>query len=279
MHWLAASLALVLTLPVSAAAQPTRSALMEVVLRDGTTFVGEVVSDDASTVVLRGADGAEVSIARERIKRMSAFTGHVVDGEYWRDDALASKLFLSATGRSLRRGQAYIGIYQILVPVLHIGITDRLSVGLGKPFYVFSRDIWITPKFQVRRGARTSAAVGLMHFHIAHAGDVQAAYGAGTIDGSDSALTLGGGWFRARRDEDHPATRDAGLLIVGVERRTGRRAKLISENYIYEGGATVSLGVRLIGRIFHFEAGGVFGLAPGTKVGGGPFFSLVWAGQ
>jgi hypothetical protein len=188
----------------------------------------------------------------------------------WHEDALASKLFLSGTGRSLRRGQVYAGVYQILVPVLHVGVADRISVGIGKPFFIFSPDVWIVPKVQVFRSARTNVAAGVLHFSIARRRDVRILFGAGTFGTADRAVTVGGGWT--------PGS-GAPVLILGAERRTSRRLKAITENFLFADGAAVMLGVRVVGdRTFFFEAGGVLALVRRSLPMPGLLFSFIWAG-
>ena len=171
--------------------------LIEATLHDGAVLIGRLIADEVSGIRIVTSDGTEIAIARDRIASLAPFSGRMVEHELWRDDALESKLFLSATGRSLRRGEAYVAIYGVFaVPVVHVGITDRVSIGVGKPWYVFSPDLWITPTVQVHRGARSSAAVGLLHFHAPRAGHVQVGFGAATITenylyGSGAVLSFG----------------------------------------------------------------------------------------
>lgn len=191
-------------------------------------------------------------------------------GRDWHEDALASKLFLTGTGRSLRRGQLYAGIYQLLVPILHVGVTDRISVGVGKPFFIFSPDVWIVPKVQVFRSPRTNVAAGVLHFAIARRRDVRILFGAATLGTADRAVTVGGGW-----------TPNGGppVLILGAERRTSRRLKVVTETFLFADGAAVMLGVRVIGDgTFYFEAGGVLALVRRSPAMPGLLVSFIWAG-
>ena len=250
---------------------------VEVRLRDGGMLIGRIAAHDAATMRVVVADGTEVVIPADRIGEVVPIRGRPVGDEFWRDDPLSSKLFLSPTGRSLYRGEAYVAIYQLLVPVVHIGLTDRLSVGIGKPFYVFSPDVWVTAKLQLHRGQTSSGAVGLLHFQIPRGGRVQVVFGAATIGSADRAVTIGAGWLRARIDDDRG---DVPVLILSAERRTGRRVKLITENYIFSSGAAFSFGVRFIGgRTFHVETGAALAAAAGAAPLPGPFVNFVWASR
>jgi len=57
--------------------------------------------------------------------------GVVVGGEFRRADPNPTRLFFGPTARALKQGAAYVGVYEILLPFVQIGITDRISVGAG----------------------------------------------------------------------------------------------------------------------------------------------------
>ena len=122
-------------------------------------------------------------------------------------DANATRLLFSPTARSLRTGEGYIGVYEFLLPFVQVGITDRLSMGVGTPLIFFGDDsgrpVWLTPKYQFYKGPRTSAAVGVMPFVIVGENvRFGLAYTVVTTGGDDDALTVGAGWAYARYHED-----------------------------------------------------------------------------
>jgi hypothetical protein len=268
--------AAIVLMPVPTEAQtpaPT-AALVEVVLQDGSHIVGYVVSDDRNSLALKTVAGANVTVPRDRVRSITSVAGTIVDGEFRRDDALASKLFLGPTGRSLRRGEGYFAIDSVLLPVFQVGITDRLSFGVGKPFWVFTPVFWITPKFQLYRGESTSVATGVLHLVVPDFGVGGVGYVVATRGTRDDAVTIGGGWLYAR-DADGDDEGGAPLLIIGGEHRTGRRSKVVTENYVFRDGAIATVGGRFMGETFSFEAGVIVPLA-GDASFPGPFFNFIW---
>jgi hypothetical protein len=263
-------------LPARSEAQPPAptATLVDVVLQDGSHIVGYVVSDDRNSLVLKTVGGADVIVPRDRVRSIAAAAGTVVGGEFRRDDALASKLFLGPTGRSLRRGEGYFAIDSVLLPVFQVGITDRLSFGVGKPFWVFTPVFWVTPKFQLYRGESTSVATGVLHLVVPDFGVGGVGYVVATRGTRDDAVTIGGGWLYGR-DADGEDAGGAPLLIIGGEHRTGRRSKVVTESYVFRDGAIATVGGRFIGETFSFEAGVIVPIAGGSAFPG-PFFNFIW---
>ena len=187
-------------------------------------------------------------------------------------------------------------------PSSRSGSPERFSLGAGTPFIFFGdesgRPVWLTPKYQFYKGAKTSAAVGVLHFLLigeeARAG---LAYAVVTTGSDDDAWTVGGGWAYARYREDRydysgcvgatPAalavcatnertTRTPGspVVMVGGERRISRRFKLMTENYAFTNGGIVSGAVRILGERLSADLGlfapltgeDVFVLAPVVNV-------------
>lgn len=261
-------------LPTEAQTPVPTSDLVEVVLQDGSHIVGYVVSDDRTSLVLKTVAGADVTVPRDQVRSIASVAGTIVGGEFRRDDALASKLFLGPTGRSLRRGEGYFAIDSVLLPVFQVGITDRLSFGVGKPFWVFTPVFWITPKFQLYRGESTSVATGVLHLLVPDFGVGGVGYVVATRGTRDDAVTIGGGWLYAR-DADSDDAGGAPLLIIGGEHRTGRRSKVVTENYVFRDGAIATVGGRFMGETFSFEAGVIVPLAGDSSLPG-PFFNFIW---
>jgi hypothetical protein len=169
------------------------------------------------------------------------------------EDVVASKLFFAPTGRVLKRGEVYVAIDGLFVGVVRVGVTDRFSIGVGRPLLV--NTTWITPKFQLYENDRVAVATGVLHLFAPGFGSGGVAYGVTTIGSRDDAFTAGMGWFYGR--DDDRVYRTTPLLIVGGEHRMTRRSKFITENYLFKGGAVLSAGGRIIGRHKSVELGGM----------------------
>jgi hypothetical protein len=243
----------------------------ELVLRDGTRAYGRVERVEGELVVFMTTAGAAIHVDAAEIVSLRPVTGRVVSGEFRRADPNPTRLFFGPTGRSLKRGEGYVGVYEILLPFVQVGVTDSLSVGAGTPL-VFgegsAHPFWITPKLQVYGSESLQASVGLMHFLNVGDGNLGIAYVVGTRGTADSALTAGVGYAYDRSYDDNNG---APVLMIGGEHRVTRGLKLVTENYIFSGGGVVTGGVRWIGE--HFSAD--LGLVVPTDGGSTVAFPLV----
>ena len=106
----------------------------QLVLRDGSRLVGTIVNEDDEQVVLRNESGTIVAARRDDIASLKEITGDVVDGRFVPRDPNATRLFFGPTGRSLARGQTYLGVYEFLMPFVQVGITDRLRSEEARPW-------------------------------------------------------------------------------------------------------------------------------------------------
>ncbi len=218
----------------------------ELVLQDGSRLYGEIVSQDETELRFRTHGGTLVTIARTQILSIRPVRGVLAEGEFLPADPNVTRLFFGPTGRSLKRGQAYLGVYEFLLPFVQVGLTDRFSIGGGTPL-VFGagesdRPFWITPKMQlVNRGA-TQIAVGLFHGFSGEGDYGGIAYLVGTRGTESSSVTAGIGVGYSGSGAG------AGVVMIGGESQARRNMKFITENYFWQGGhAVVSGGVRFFG--------------------------------
>lgn len=160
-------------------------------------------------------------------------------------DPNTSRLFFAPTGRALKRGEAYVSVFEALLPSVQVGITDRLSLGGGVfwiPLGEHSRPFWITPKLQVLNTGKTSAAIGAINiFNAGGANKDGIAYGVVTHGGAGGAVTLGGGYAYSGSSS---RTRRSPLVMLGAEREVRTGLKLVTENYKFDGGGLVGGGLR-----------------------------------
>src|SRR5207247_9187458 len=106
-------------------AQPSRPAIavaapdatQELVLRDGTRAVGRVERVDGAHIIFRTTSGAAVDVSESDTVSVRTVTGRVVNGGFPPADPNPTRLFFAPTGRALRRGEGYGGVYEYLPPV------------------------------------------------------------------------------------------------------------------------------------------------------------------
>jgi hypothetical protein len=231
--------------PALSAAQDNAGATYELKLRDGSRLYGTLEGEDGQTIAFRTMTGTLVLAPLTDIISLERVTGVVRDGEFLVDDPNRTRLFFGPTGRALSKGQVYFGTFQIMLPWVQVGVTDRFSIGGGTPllfgFEESERPFWITPRIQLIDRANIHAGAGAIHV-LGFAGESAGiAYGVITASAPSSSVTVGAGM--AYDDEGDRAP----VVMIGGDQRIRRNLKLITENYIWRGNGIISGGVRFIG--------------------------------
>jgi hypothetical protein len=225
-------------------------------LRDGSVLYGAVERMGDDEIVFRTIGGAEIRVARREAVSLRRARGEVVKGEFRPSDPNATRLLFAPTGRSLGRGEGYVGVYQIFMPFVQVGLTDRLSIGGGTPL-IFGidegdRPFWVTPKVQILDRPRTKVAAGVLHIANAGDGSVGIAYAVVTTGSADAAATIGVG----AGYETYDRAGATAIIMVGGERRLRRGLKVVTENYVWRGGdGIVSGAIRFYGERLSADLG------------------------
>jgi hypothetical protein len=225
---------------------PAADVTQELELNDGSSVIGRVESVGEGRFVFRTTSGVEMTVDVTAVRSLKPVTGRIVSGELWREDPNPTRLFFAPTGRSLKQGEAYFGVYEILLPFVQVGVTDRISIGAGTPliFGDFEHPFWVTPKVQLLERRSTAVSAGVMHFFNVDEACIGIAYGVVTQGSADSAATIGVGYAYDRTDDDDAGS---GVVMIGGEHRVSRRVKLVTENYVFKGGGFASGGLRFFG--------------------------------
>ena len=238
-------------LPASAAAQDAPQTVVELKLRDGSRLYGAVEREAEDAITFRTVSGTVLDVRRADIGSMKTVRGALVNEEFLPEDPNRTRLFFGPTGRSLPKGQVYFGTYEFLMPFVQVGITDRFSIGGGTPlafgFGEADRPFWVTPKLQVLDRGRISAAAGV--FHMIADGQAGIAYGVVTVSDPAGSLSAGAGMAYDNEGDRAP------VVMIGGDRRVRRNLKLITENYMWDGGGVISGGVRFIGERLSADVG------------------------
>ena len=233
----------------------TAGDIYELVLRDGSRVYGIVEKDTPEQVVVRTVSGVVVTAPRANIVVLKRVKGRVVGGEFQRTDPTATRLFFAPTARSLKRGEAYLGVYEIFMPTLQVGVTDHISLGGGTPLIFFEgegwdRPFWITPKVQLFDSDRVQLAAGVFQGFDLEGNGGGIGYGVATI-GSHSASFTGGAGIAYANDGGRSF-----VVMLGGDRQISRNVKLITENYFWKGGdGIVSFGFRFFGEQLSADLG------------------------
>ena len=234
--------------------------IYEVRLGDGSVIFARVVELDEERVVFETVGGARLDVERTGIEGVRPARGQAVEGEFWTEDPGGTRLFFTSTGRSLKRGESYIGTYVVVLPFAAVGITDRFTIVGGAPILFGELEpFYLGPKLQILRQPEVQASIGTLAFFFDDE-VVGVAYGVGTFGDADRALSAGIGYFYSGDEVlNEPA------FMLGGETRVSRRIKLITENYVLPDavGVVLSGGVRIIGDRFNTEVGAMGAIADG----------------
>ncbi|MSO35026.1 MAG: hypothetical protein EXQ54_01165 [Acidobacteria bacterium] len=227
----------------------------ELELNDGMRAIGRVQSVHGGRLSFRTTAGVVMEVEIAVVRSLHPITGTVVNGEFWPADPNPTRLFFAPTGRTLKKGEAYFGVYEIMLPFVHYGVTDRISIGGGTPLFFgggSDQPFWFTPKFAVARGRTTDLAVGVLHFVNMGDASVGIAYAVATQGTTDAAFTVGGGYAYASEDQRRAG---APVVMVGAEKRLSRRLKFVTENYWFSGVGLASGGLRFMGERLSADIG------------------------
>jgi hypothetical protein len=249
--------------------------LQELRRPSGATEIGHVVEERGDTVVFETINGDRIE-ARRRFVHIRPVRGRFVRGEFWPEDRHTTRLFFAPTGRTLREGAGYGGLFLVL-PFVGYGATDDVTLAGGIPWVGGSlRDTpaWIAPKLRVVDHAGTQVSTGVFAIRLPGTdedlcapgcGEIReaswngVAYAVGTFGGSDDAVHAGAGVFVGSGRTEVP-------VMVGGEHRVSRRNKLITENWLVPGtGGAGSLGVRRMGERWTVDYGVMFLFGEGAE--------------
>jgi hypothetical protein len=252
---------------------PPPGAYQRIELRDSSTLYGAIERVDGERVSVRTIAGAHVDVAVADIVSVTIVRGRLVGNEFRPNDPNRTRLFFAPTGRTVPRGAGYIGVYEVFYPFVEVGVTDRIMVGGGSPL-IFGADVgapvWVTPKVQVYRSDRVQSAAGVIH--VFGVGDpVGIAYVTTTVGSFDAAFTGGVGVGYVGRNGSAP------IVMLGGERRANRRVKVMTENWVWQGGGWVSGGVRFLGESLSADVSLVVPLVDREFLFAFPMVNFVWS--
>lgn len=248
---------------------------IRMILNSGTSLIGSFIRWNGNDITLV-TDFGEQSIKLEIINELSLLElKHFVDGEYRPPDPNYTRLFFSPTGRSLKTGKGYFADYQVVFPGFAYGMTDKFSIG-GGIFPFSTGDFfmgWVTPKMGIVETDDYAIAVGVLSILITggnnnfNAGII---YGVGTWGSPDKAITVGLGYGYAESE-----IADKPMVMIGYEKRIGKRTKFLSENWIFPGvdDPLFSIGLRWFGEKLAVDFG-MFRTA-GMEILGVPWVDFV----
>ena len=248
-----ALLVLSLLLAVACPAAAQDAGYSQVDLRDGGSLFGLVIEAGERVRVVVAA-GDTLDLPRSQVERIRAVRGEMVDGQFMRADPNETRLFFGPTARTLPAGDAYLGVFELLMPFLAVGVTDRITIAGGTPL-IFGEGmpvaIYLAPKVQLLRSELVTGSIGSMSL-FAEGESFGVVYGVITAESRDgqASFTGGGGLGYADEVSNEP------VVMLGGDVRVSRSMKILSENYFFPGeGAVLTGGFRFLGERLSADVG------------------------
>jgi hypothetical protein len=265
---------------IKAQGETDSTSLTRVEMNDGNEFIGHIVSQDTSILILKTEKLGQLTFNKRDIVKITPINPAAIKkGEYWFENPQSTRYLWSPDGYGLKKGEGYYQNIWVLFNQVSYGVTNYFSIGAGiLPVFLFGggeTPVWITPKFSipvvkdkfnVGAGALVGTVLG------ASGTGFGLLYGLTTVGSRDMNISLGvgygvsgSGWAKSP------------LISLSALARTGARGYLITENYyINMNGETLvllSAGYRWVIK----KAGLDFGLVmPITE--DLTFFALPWLG-
>jgi hypothetical protein len=260
--------------------RPDSTSLIRVQINDGNEFIGHIVSQDTSVLVLQTDKLGKLTFNKKDIvKIFPIHPENIKKGIYWFENPQSARYLWSPNGYGLKKGEGYYQNIWVLFNQVSYGVTNYFSIGAGiLPVFLFgggATPVWITPKFSIpvvkdKFNLGAGALVGTV------LGEPKTGfgllYGLTTAGSRDKNISLGigygvsgSGWAKSP------------LISLSALARTGARGYLITENYyINMDGETLvilSAGFRWVIK----KAGLDFGLVM-PLVQDFTFFAVPWLG-
>lgn len=264
-----------------AASDTTRQQLQELRRANGSKVYGHVVGERGDSISFETIDGDVLNL-RRRYVRIRPASGRIVDGEFWPADKHTTRLFFAPTGRTLKEGAGYGGLFVIL-PFAGYGATDDITLAGGVPFIGSLGDtpFWVAPKVRVVNRPGMQISTGVFAIHLPGWEDSYCERNCEDQGGSWNGIVYGVGTFGDDENAVHAGTgvmfgeENNVPVMLGGEARISRRNKLITENWLLPGeGAAASFGIRRMGERWTVDYGLMF-LFSGDGGGSVPYVPIL----
>jgi hypothetical protein len=260
--------------------QTDSTSLTRVEMNDGNEFIGHIISQDTSMLVLKTDKLGQLTFNKKDIVKITPINPESIKkGQYWFENPQSARYLWSPNGYGLKKGEGYYQNIWVLFNQVSYGLSNYFSIGAGiLPVFLFgggATPVWITPKvsipvvkdkFNVGAGALVGTVLGESETGFG------LLYGLTTAGSRDMNITLGvgygvsgSGWAKSP------------LISLSAMGRTGARGYLITENYyINLDGETLvllSAGFRYVVKKAGIDFGLVMPIAADLT-----FFAIPWLG-
>jgi hypothetical protein len=245
--------------------------------KDGSRFVGKFIERRTDTVVLQTEAMGLIYLAESQMKSIDE-VGKVKEGStnssWFRNPYAAQGLFFP-TGISLKKGEGNYQNLMVGLNSIHYGITDNFSLGGGLEIISFAVTgnpvIYVEPKlsYSFSNNLHMSGGVYLLGStsnFSSNSSIFALPFANLTYGNRDNNVTVGT-YFS-------PQSGGGQLVLIGGQWRVAKKFSLMSEIYLSEGVALVTLGSRFMTETFNLSFGLFLFGNSGSSSGGFPYIGF-----
>lgn len=247
--------------------------------KDGSEFIGKVVSFDEEIVLFQTENG-NFEIQKSKIKSIEDYSDtNIRNGEFQKPDPNVSRLFFAPKGKMLKKGKGYYQNIWLFFHNVTFGITDNITMGIGGSLIPETSEqlYFLTPKIGKQVNKRLSVAGGILGTGLLGSESrlVGIGYGVATYELKKDVidLTAGAGYGFIGKD-----LAEKPILMFGLEFRTGEHFAFITENWFPQESINSinSLGIRFFGEKLAVDLALVFFPSTDDLNGFYPYLDFVY---
>lgn len=248
--------------------------IVEVRLKDGQTLIGNLITENDSTIELKLRSGSRISLQKSGIDRISEIkhTGFDSRGRVLFEDPNQTRYLFSPSAMMLRQGEMKFSQKELLWSSFSIGATKFLSFEIGSaiPMWFIEEGDGINLLFAAKAGGQVGRLVHLAGGILTFAFPVSPLvfglpFGSVTIGNTDYHGTFTASAPFAATDEEFEIG-DFFWFALSGNARLSAHVALVSENWIFrftdewfdDTELILNLAVRFIGRRFSADVGMFF---------------------
>ncbi len=254
--------------------------LVRIETKDGNEFIGEIVGQDSTKILLKTEKFGELAILKSEIKQQEKVSvEQIKDGKLWFANPQSTRYFWSPNGYGLKKGEGYYQNIWVLWNQFSYGVSDNFSLGGGIiPLFFFGggpTPVFITPKISIpiEKDKFNLGAGALIGTVLGESGtSFGIVYGISTFGSPNNNVSFGLGYgFAGGEWASSP------LININGMFRLSSRGYFITENYYISGGGENVVLISLGGRWIIKKAALDFGLfIPVADIGS--FVAVPWLG-
>jgi hypothetical protein len=221
-----------LTLNVSIA--QNEKMLVKIETKDGNIFLGSIIREDSTTIVIETELLGELPIRKTAISRRTEIdSSKMVKGKLWNDNPQSTRYLWTPNGFGLKKGEGYYQNIWVLYNQISVGITNNISASVGTiPLFLFgaeSTPVWVIPKFSIPIAKdKINLSLGVFAGTILGEDNMSfgLAFGTSTFGNRNRNVNLGLGWgYSTDGWSDKP------LINVSAMVRLTANGYFLTENY------------------------------------------------